>query len=56
MPVLYQLGLSNAEGYFYAQAIQMRDKDVVLVTNAEATQLQKLINLARGVSGIAYDV
>jgi polysaccharide biosynthesis/export protein len=56
VPVLYQLGLSNAEGYFYAQAIQMRDKDVVLVTNAEATQLQKLLNLARGVSGIAYDV
>jgi len=56
VPVLYQITLTDAGGYFHAQAIQMRDKDVVLVTNAESTQLQKLLTLARGVSGIAYDI
>jgi polysaccharide biosynthesis/export protein len=56
VPILYQIGLREAEGYFYAQAVQMRDKDIVLITNAEATQLQKLLVLARGVSGIAYEV
>jgi polysaccharide export outer membrane protein len=56
VPVLYQVGLREAEGYFYAQSIQMRDKDVILITNAEATQLAKMLVLARGVSGIASDI
>lgn len=56
VPILYRIGLTEAGGYFYAQSVQMRDKDVVLVTNAEATQMQKVLTLARGVSGIAYDL
>lgn len=56
VPILYRLGLQSADGYFYAQSIQMRDKDVVLITNAEATQLQKSLLLVRGITGIAYDV
>ena len=56
VPILYQIGLEAANGYFYAQALQMRDKDVILITNAEATQLLKSLAIVRGVSGIAYDV
>jgi polysaccharide biosynthesis/export protein len=56
VPILYQIGLEGANGYFYAQALQMRDKDVILITNAEATQLQKSLAIVRGFSGIAYDV
>jgi polysaccharide biosynthesis/export protein len=56
VPILYQLGLEGANGYFYAQAIQMRDKDVVLITNAEATQLMKSLAIVRGFSGIAADI
>jgi polysaccharide biosynthesis/export protein len=56
VPILYQIGLEGANGYFYAQALQMRDKDVILITNAEATQLQKSLAIIRGFSGIAYDV
>jgi polysaccharide export outer membrane protein len=56
MPILYHVGLKEAEGYFYASGIQIRDKDIVLVTNAEMTQVQKLLNIARGISGIGYDV
>lgn len=56
VPILYRIGLRDAEGYFLAQAIQMRDKDVVLITNAEATQLQKLLSVVRGFTGVAYDL
>ena len=55
VPILYQIGLEGANGYFYAQAIQMRDKDVILITNAEATQLMKSLAVIRGFSGIAAD-
>jgi hypothetical protein len=48
--------LRDAEGYFLSQSIQMRDKDVLLIANAEATQIQKMLNLVRGVTGIAYDL
>jgi polysaccharide export outer membrane protein len=56
VPVLYRIGLRDAEGYFLSQSIQMRDKDVLLIANADATQLQKMLNLVRGVTGIAYDL
>jgi polysaccharide export outer membrane protein len=56
VPILYQVDLRSAEGYFVAQAIQMRDKDVVLITNAEGTQLQKTLAIVRGFTGIAYDL
>jgi polysaccharide export outer membrane protein len=56
VPVLYQVDLRSAEGYFVAQSVQMRDKDVVLITNAEGTQLQKTLTLVRGFTGIAYDL
>ena len=56
VPILYHIDMRNAEGYFLSQAIQMRDKDVVLITNAEATQLQKLLQVIRGFTGIAYDL
>jgi polysaccharide export outer membrane protein len=56
VPIMYRVGLTNAEGFFTAQAIEMRDKDIVLVTNAEATQLQKLMAVVRGFTGVAYDL
>lgn len=56
VPVLYRIGLKDAEGYFLSQSIEMRDKDVLLIANAESVQLQKLLTLVRGFSGIAYDL
>jgi hypothetical protein len=38
------------------QSIQLRDKDVVLITNAESAQLQKLIAVVRGFTGVAFDL
>lgn len=56
VPVLYRVGLRDAEGYFLSQSIQMRDKDVLLIANAEATQIQKMLTLVRGFTGVAYDL
>jgi polysaccharide export outer membrane protein len=56
VPILYNVRMREAEGFFVAQAIQIRDKDVVLITNAPTTQLNKVLVIARGFSGIAEDV
>lgn len=56
VPVLYRLNLRGAEGYFLAQSFQMRDKDVILIANAETTQLQKALVVIRGFTGIASDI
>jgi polysaccharide export outer membrane protein len=51
VPVLYQIDMRDARGYFLTQSVEMRDKDVLLVTNAEVTQLDKaLITIGRGMS------
>jgi polysaccharide export outer membrane protein len=56
VPILYRIDMRDAQGYFLAQAMQMRDKDVVLISNAESTQLLKLLQVVRGFTGIAYDL
>jgi polysaccharide export outer membrane protein len=43
VPVLYKIDMRDAHGYFLSQAVQMRDKDIVLITNAEVQQLNKAI-------------
>ena len=54
--ILYRVDLRKAQGYFLAQDIDMQDKDVILVANAEGTQLVKLLTIIRGFTGIAYDL
>jgi len=54
--VLYRVDLTQPGGYFYAQNITLRDKDVILVANAEAAQLQKAMTLLRGFTGAFFDV
>lgn len=45
VPVAYQIDLSRAEGFFYARNFRMRNKDIVFVANAEATELEKVLSL-----------
>ena len=33
----------------------MRDKDTVLITNADAVELSKAVQIMRGIAGIYYD-
>jgi polysaccharide biosynthesis/export protein len=56
VPILYRINFRTAGGYFLSQDIDIHDKDVVLITNAEVTQLQKALTTVRGFTGIAYDL
>jgi polysaccharide export outer membrane protein len=56
VPILYRVDFRKAGGYFLSQDIQLQDKDVVLVTNADTTQLMKTLTVVRGFTGIAYDL
>lgn len=55
VPVAYHLNLRGASGYFISQSVQMRDKDVVLVTNADSVQLSKFLAIVKDIAGIYYD-
>jgi polysaccharide export outer membrane protein len=44
VPVIYQVNLKRPEGFFMAQAFQMRDHDVVYVANADTVQLDKMFH------------
>jgi polysaccharide export outer membrane protein len=54
--VALRLDLSSASGYVLAQQTLMRDKDLILLTNAKGTQLLKLFGLVRGVSAPIGDI
>jgi polysaccharide biosynthesis/export protein len=54
--LVFRIDLRSAGGYFAAGAIAMRDKDIVLVSNAETTQLLKLMTVARAFTGAATDL
>lgn len=43
IPVVYRLDLKDPHSLFWLQRIQMRDKDIVYVANAPATELQKFL-------------
>ncbi len=51
VPVAYRLDLSGASGYFVSQSVQLRDKDIILVTNAESVSFSKLVQIMRGWPG-----
>jgi polysaccharide export outer membrane protein len=53
VPVVYRLDLENPAGYFVAQRFLMRDNDVIYVSNAPATDLQKFLALVGAGVGIA---
>src|SRR6202035_4335168 len=55
-PVVYRLNLRVGNGYFLAQSFPMRDKDVILLANADGAQLLKFFVLLRGATGAFHDV
>lgn len=54
--VVYQVNLTETGGYFYAQNLVLRDKDIVLVANADTTQLQKILAIMGGFTRLYFDV
>ncbi len=45
VPVVYRLDLTDPRGYFYAQRFALRSGDVIYVSNAPLTELQKVFSL-----------
>src|ERR1700730_11249334 len=56
VPVVYRLNLRVGNGYFLAQSFPMRDKDVILLANADGAQLLKFFVLLRGPTGAFHDL
>ena len=45
LPVIYRLDLSEARSYFLAQRFPLRDRDILYVSSAPASELQKFLEL-----------
>lgn len=54
--VIYRIDLTQSGGYFFAQNIMLRDKDIILVANAETAQLQKAMTLIKSFTGTYFDI
>jgi polysaccharide export outer membrane protein len=54
--VIYRVDLTQTNGYFFAQNIALRDKDIIVVANAETAQLQKALTILRGFTGLYFDI
>lgn len=48
VPVVYKLDIKDPRGFFAAQRFLMRDNDVLYVSNASATDVQKLLSVFSG--------
>jgi polysaccharide biosynthesis/export protein len=55
VPVIYNVDLRNPAGYFLTSKFEMRNKDVIYVSNASAVESAKLMTLVRLVVGTASD-
>ena len=53
VPVAYRLDLRNPEGFFLAQRFPIMNRDVIYVSSAPFTDMQKVIGIMNSVSGYA---
>jgi polysaccharide export outer membrane protein len=53
VPTVYRLDLQDANQYFFAQVIGLRDKDVLYVANAPSVELNKVLSMFRSAVGAA---
>ena len=53
VPVVYQLDMKDPAGYFAAQRFIMRDNDIIYVSNAPATDVQKFLGVIGSTLGLA---
>jgi polysaccharide biosynthesis/export protein len=55
IPMVYNINLRNPAGYFLASKFEMRNKDVIYVSNASSIESAKLMSFIRLVVGTASD-
>lgn len=53
IPTIYRLNLRAAPGFFLAQNFGMKDKDVIYISNSDATELLKFLYVIRAVPDTA---
>jgi polysaccharide export outer membrane protein len=55
VPVIYNINLRDPAGYFLASKFEMRNKDVVYVSNASSVETSKFLNYVRLIVGTVND-
>jgi polysaccharide export outer membrane protein len=55
IPVIYSVNLRDPSGYFLAQSFEMRNKDVIFVSNAAAVETTKFLIFLRTIMATAND-
>ncbi len=55
IPVVYAVNLRDPSGYFLAQSFEMRNKDVVFISNAVAVEVTKFLVFLRTIMATAND-
>lgn len=55
VPVIYLVNLRDPGGYFLTQSFEMRNKDVVFVSNATSVETTKFLNFLRTIMATAND-
>src|SRR4029077_11260559 len=52
VPIVYSVNFSDPAGYFLATRVQMRNKDVIFVANAQAVEITKFASFANTVMSV----
>jgi polysaccharide biosynthesis/export protein len=55
IPVIYEVNFRDPSGYFLATKMQLRNKDVLFVSNAPAVEVAKFLNYVRLIVATAND-
>jgi polysaccharide biosynthesis/export protein len=55
VPVIYHINLRDPSGYFLAQTFEMRNKDVILTSNALSVESSKFLNYLRTIMATVND-
>ncbi len=55
IPVIYEVNFRDPSGYFLATKMQIRNKDVLFISNAPAVEVAKFLNYVRLIVATAND-
>jgi polysaccharide biosynthesis/export protein len=55
IPVIYNLDLRDPAGYFLASKLEIRNKDVIYISNASSVEVSKFLNYVRLIIGTISD-
>ena len=55
IPIIYNVNLRDPSGYFLAQTFEMRNKDVIYISNAASVETTKFLNFLRTIMATAND-